>query len=40
MASRAEPTGDVVPVVANATIDGEPLAMLHTIGDYVTAATA
>ena len=37
---RAHPTDDLVSVVANATIDGEPLTMMQTISYYVIAATA
>lgn len=39
-ARRAEPTGDLASVVANATIDGDPLTMMQTISYYVIAATA
>lgn len=37
---RANPTDDLVSVVANASIDGEPLTMMQTISYYVIAATA
>ena len=37
---RAHPTDDLASVVANATIDGEPLTMMQTISYYVIAATA
>ncbi len=37
---RAVPTGDMASVVANATIDGEPLSLVQTISYYVITATA
>jgi cytochrome P450 len=37
---RAHPTGDLASVVANAEINGGPLADLDTIGHYVIIATA
>jgi cytochrome P450 len=37
---RAHPTDDLASVVANATIEGEPLTMMQTISYYVIAATA
>ena len=37
---RAEPTSDMASVVANATIDGEPLSLIQTISYYVITATA
>ncbi|MGA1245371.1 MAG: cytochrome P450 [Ilumatobacteraceae bacterium] len=37
---RAEPTSDMASVVANATIDGEPLSLVQTISYYVITATA
>ncbi|MEI6496082.1 MAG: cytochrome P450 [Actinomycetota bacterium] len=37
---RAQPTGDLASVVANATIEGEPLTLMQTISYYVIAATA
>jgi cytochrome P450 len=37
---RAEPTEDLVSVIANATINGEPMPFLETISYYVIAATA
>lgn len=37
---RAEPTADLASVIANATIDGEPLTAMQTISYYVIAATA
>jgi cytochrome P450 len=37
---RAHPTGDLASVVANAVINGQPLADLDTIGHYVIIATA
>ena len=39
-ARRAEPTDDLASAIANATIDGDPLAMMDTIGYYIIAATA
>jgi cytochrome P450 len=37
---RTNPTEDLASVVANATIDGEPLTLMQTISYYVIAATA
>ena len=37
---RAQPTGDMASVVANAMIDGEPLSLVQTISYYVITATA
>ena len=37
---RATPTDDLSSVVANATIDGEPLTLMQTISYYVITATA
>ncbi len=37
---RANPTGDMASVVANAAIDGEPLSLIQTISYYVITATA
>ncbi|MEY3679869.1 MAG: cytochrome P450 [Ilumatobacteraceae bacterium] len=37
---RAQPTGDMASVVANALIDGEPLSLVQTISYYVITATA
>jgi cytochrome P450 len=37
---RAEPTEDLASVIANARIDGQPLADLDTLGHYVIIATA
>ncbi|MFM8847824.1 MAG: cytochrome P450 [Actinomycetota bacterium] len=37
---RANPTGDMASVVANARINGEELTMMQTIGYYVITATA
>ncbi len=37
---RANPTGDLASVIANATIDGRPLPDLGTLGHYVIIATA
>jgi cytochrome P450 len=37
---RAHPTGDLASVIANAEIDGQPLADLDTLGHYVIIATA
>ena len=39
-ARRAEPTDDLASAIANATVDGDPLAMMDTIGYYIIAATA
>ncbi|WP_041254115.1 cytochrome P450 [Frankia sp. EAN1pec] len=37
---RANPTDDLASVIANATIDGEPIGELEAIGYYVLIATA
>jgi hypothetical protein len=37
---RASPTGDLASVIANATIDGQPLDPLATMGYYIIVATA
>ena len=37
---RAHPTDDLASVIANATIDGEPLGPMETISYYVIVATA
>ena len=37
---RAHPTGDLASVIANAEIDGQPLADLDMLGHYVIIATA
>ncbi|MDG2003914.1 MAG: cytochrome P450, partial [Novosphingobium sp.] len=37
---RANPTDDLASVIANATIDGEPLDAMATMGYYVITATA
>jgi cytochrome P450 len=37
---RANPTGDLASVIANATIDGQPLDPLASMGYYVIVATA
>jgi cytochrome P450 len=37
---RANPTGDLTSIIANARIDGEPLDPLGTMGYYVITATA
>jgi cytochrome P450 len=37
---RANPTGDLASVIANATINGQPLSDLGTLGHYVIIATA
>jgi cytochrome P450 len=37
---RANPTEDLVSVIANAQVDGEPLGYMETISYYVIAATA
>ena len=37
---RADPTDDLASVIANATIDGEPLGVMETISYYVIIATA
>lgn len=37
---RAEPTGDLASVIANAKIDGEPIDPLATLGYYIITATA
>lgn len=37
---RANPTGDVASVVANATIDGKPIAEADAVSYYMTIATA
>jgi cytochrome P450 len=37
---RAEPTDDLASLIANATIDGEPLGPMETISYYVIIATA
>ena len=37
---RAQPTGDLASVVANASIDGEALTLMQTISYYVITATA
>ncbi len=37
---RAEPTDDLASVIANATIDGEPIPELETNGYYMIVATA
>jgi cytochrome P450 len=39
-ARRAEPTGDLASVIANATIDGEPIGIMEQISYYVIVATA
>lgn len=39
-ARRAVPTADLASVIANGTIDGEPLGLMETISYYVIAATA
>jgi hypothetical protein len=39
-ARRAQPTDDLASAIANATVDGDPLAMMDTIGYYIIAATA
>lgn len=39
-ARRAEPTGDLASVIANAKIDGDDLTLMQTISYYVIAATA
>jgi cytochrome P450 len=37
---RAEPTGDLASVIANAEIDGQPLADMDMLGHYLIIATA
>jgi len=37
---RANPTGDLASVIANAVIDGEPIPYLEMMGYYVISATA
>ena len=37
---RADPTDDLASMIANATIDGEPLGPMETISYYVIVATA
>ena len=37
---RAHPTDDLAAVIANATIDGEPMGTLEAVGYYVLIATA
>ena len=37
---RAHPTDDLASVIANATVDGEPIGILEVIGYYVIIATA
>jgi cytochrome P450 len=37
---RANPTDDLASVIANATIDGEPIGVLEAVGYYVIIATA
>ena len=37
---RANPTDDLASVIANATIDGEPVGIMETISYYVIIATA
>lgn len=37
---RANPTGDLSSIIANATIDGEPLDPLASMGYYIITATA
>lgn len=37
---RAQPTDDLASVIANATIDGQPMGMMETISYYVITATA
>ena len=37
---RAHPTDDLASLIANATIDGEPIGILEAIGYYVIIATA
>jgi cytochrome P450 len=37
---KANPTDDLASVIANATIDGEPMPMLDQVGYYVILATA
>jgi cytochrome P450 len=37
---RANPTGDLASVIANATIEGQPLDPLATMGYYIIVATA
>lgn len=37
---RADPTSDLASVIANATIDGQPLDPLTTMGYYIIVATA
>ena len=39
-ARRTSPTGDLASVIANASIDGQPLTELDTLGHYVIIATA
>jgi len=40
MDRRENPTSDIASTIANATVDGEPLGDLQTIGYYVIIATA
>jgi cytochrome P450 len=37
---RAHPTGDLASVIANASINGEPMGYMETIGYYIITATA
>jgi cytochrome P450 len=39
-ARKAEPTGDLASVIANASIDGEPIGIMEQISYYVIVATA
>lgn len=39
-ARKAEPTGDLASVIANATVDGEPIGIMEQISYYVIVATA
>ena len=39
-ARKAEPTSDLASVIANATIDGEPIGIMEQISYYVIVATA
>jgi cytochrome P450 len=39
-ARKADPTGDLASVIANATIDGEPVGIMEQISYYVIVATA
>jgi cytochrome P450 len=39
-ARRARPTDDLATVIANGTIDGEPLGDMHTLSYYLVLATA